>query len=34
MYEIMANEKDIIDKIFWNYFKYQNSSFLAKYLII
>ena len=33
MNEIIANEKDITDEIFWNYFKYQNWSFLAKGLI-
>ena len=33
MNEIIANEKDINDEIFWNYFKYQNPSFLAKNLI-
>ena len=30
MNEIIANEKDMNDEIFWNYFKYQNLSFLAK----
>ena len=30
MNEIIAEEKDISDKIFWNYFKYQNPSYLAK----
>ena len=31
---IIANEKDIIaNEIFWDYFKYQNPSFLAKDLI-
>ena len=25
--EMKANEKDINDEIFWNYFKYQNPSF-------
>ena len=30
MNQIIANEKDIIDEIFWNYFKYQNQSFSAK----
>ena len=33
MNEIIANEKDINDGIFWDYFKYQNPSFLAKDLI-
>ena len=33
MNEIIANEKDINDEIFWNYFKYQNPSFLEKDLI-
>ena len=33
MNEIIAGEKDINDKIFWNYFKYQNPLFLAKDLI-
>ena len=33
MNEIIADEKDINDEIFWNYFKYQNPSFLAKDLI-
>ena len=33
MNEIIANEKDINDEIFWNYFKYQNPSFLTKYFI-
>ena len=33
MNEIIADEKDINDEIFWNYFKYQNPSFLAKNLI-
>ena len=31
--EFIANEKDINDEIFWDYFKYQNPSFLAKDLI-
>ena len=31
--EIIANEKDINDEIFWDYFKYQNPLFLAKGLI-
>ena len=30
MNEIIAIEKDINDEIFWNYFKYQDSLFLAK----
>ena len=34
MNEIMANEKDINDEIFWNYCKYQHPSFLAKDLLI
>ena len=33
MNETIANEKDINEEIFWNYFKYQNPSFLAKDLI-
>ena len=33
MNEIIANEKDMNDEIIWNYFKYQNPSFLAKDLI-
>ena len=33
MNEIIVDEKDINDEIFWNYFKYQNPSFLAKDLI-
>ena len=33
MNKIIANEKDTNDKIFWNYFKYQNPFFLAKDLI-
>ena len=33
MCEIIANEDDINDKTFWNYFKYQNLSFLRKDLI-
>ena len=28
--EIIANEKDINDEIFWNSFKYQNPSLLTK----
>ena len=33
MNEIMADEKEISNEIFWNYFKYQNQSFLAEDLI-
>ena len=33
MNEIIANEKDINDEIFWNYLKYQSPSLLAKDLI-
>ena len=33
MNKIKANEKDMNDEIIWNYFKYQNPSFLAKDLI-
>ena len=33
MNEIIADEKDLNDEIFWNCFKYQNPSFLAKDLI-
>ena len=33
MNEIIADEKDVNDENFWNYFMYQNPSFLAKYLI-
>ena len=33
MNEIIAHEKDINNEIFWNYFKDQNPSFLAKDLI-
>ena len=33
MNEVIANEKDINYEIFWNYFKYQNPSFLEKDLI-
>ena len=33
MNEIIADEKDTIDKIFRKYFKYQNPSLLAKDLI-
>ena len=29
----MADEKDVNDEIFWNYFTYQNPSLLTKYLI-
>ena len=32
MNEIIFNEKDINDEIFWNYSKYQNPSVLEKYL--
>ena len=28
MNEIIANKKDMNYQIFWNYFKYQNPSFL------
>ena len=31
--EVAANEKDINEEIYWDYFKYQNSSFLAKDLM-
>ena len=31
--EFAANEKDVNEEIYWNYFKYQNSSFLAKDLM-
>ena len=31
--EIIANKKDINEEIIWNYFKYQNPPFPAKYLI-
>ena len=31
--KITTDEKDINDEIFWNYFKYQNSSLLANNLI-
>ena len=30
MNAIVADEKDITDEMFWNYFKYQNPLFLAK----
>ena len=30
MNEIMADDNDINDEIFWNYFKYQNQSFQQK----
>ena len=30
MNKVIADEKDIDDKIHWNYFKYQNPLFLAK----
>ena len=33
MNEIIADEKNINDEIFYNYFKYQNPWFLAKDLI-
>ena len=33
MNQIIADEKDINDEIFRNYFKYQNSLLLAKDLI-
>ena len=33
MNEIIADEKDTNDEIFWNYFKYQKPSFSAKDLI-
>ena len=33
MNEIIAEEKDINDETFWNYFRYENISFLAKDLI-
>ena len=33
MNEIIANENNMIEEIFGNYFKYQNPSFLAKNLI-
>ena len=31
MNQIKANKKYIHDEIFWNYFKYQNPSFLGKH---
>ena len=31
--EVAGNEKDINEEIYWDYFKYQNSSFLAKDLM-
>ena len=34
MNKIIADEKDKNDEIFWNYFRYQNPSFIAKDLII
>ena len=33
MNDVTADKKDINDEILWNYFKNQNPSFLAKYLI-
>ena len=33
MNEVIANKKNKKDEIFWNYFKYQNPSFLAKDLL-
>ena len=33
MNEIIVDEKDINDEIFWNYFKYQKLLFLVKDLI-
>ena len=33
MNEIIANEKDINNEIFWHYFRYQNPLVLAKDLI-
>ena len=33
MNEIIADEKDINDEMFWHYFKYQNSLFSAEDLI-
>ena len=33
MHEIIVKEKDVNYEIFWNYFKYQNSSLLEKDLI-
>ena len=34
MNKIIADEKDKNDEIFWNYFRYQNPSFIGKDLII
>ena len=31
--EVAGNEKDINEEIYWDYFKYENSSFLAKDLM-
>ena len=31
--EVIADKKDKNEKIFWNYFKYQNPLFLAKDLL-
>ena len=31
--EVIEDRKDVNDEVFQNYFKYQNSSFLAKELI-
>ena len=33
MNKIMADEKDINDEMFWNYFKYHNPYFKYHYLI-
>ena len=33
MNEVIADKKDVNNEIFWDYFTYQNPSFLAKYLI-
>ena len=33
MNEIIVEKKDINNDTFWNYFKYQNPSFLVKDLI-
>ena len=33
MNEVIANKKNKKDRIFWNYFKYQNPSFLANDLL-
>ena len=30
MNKIIADKKDMSDEIFWNYFTYQNPSFLTK----